>query len=132
MRKMYQGILRALTVLALCIPALIFTAGTAAATDTSPEILSNWETSNPGYSIDRDCAYSIPDPTRSGQDLWLFCDSIPHEGSTFNEAIPGTDTAAEGPYTPGSAPQSLSELPIPPATEHRPKSNAPEPFMPLP
>jgi hypothetical protein len=107
-------------------------AGTAAATDTNPQILSNWETGNPGYSINRDCGYSIPDPTRSGQDLWLFCDSIPYEGSTFNEAILGTDTAAEGPYTAGQAPQSLSELPTPPSAPTLPNSNAPAPFMPLP
>jgi hypothetical protein len=132
MRKRYQGGLRTLFAAALCIPVLLVTTGTAAAQDTNPEILSHWETSNPGYSINRDCGYSIPDPTRSGQDLWLFCDSIPYEGSTFNEAILGTDTAAEGPYTSGQAPQSLSELPTPPHAATLPNSNAPAPFMPLP
>jgi hypothetical protein len=132
MRRSYQGCLRALAAVAMCIPALLFMAGTAGAVDTNPQILSNWETSNPGDSIVRDCGYGIPDPTRSGQDIWLFCDSIPYEGSSFSEAILGTGTAAEGPYTAGSAPQSLSELPTPPSSATLPNSNGPAPFMPLP
>jgi hypothetical protein len=109
MRNRYGGPKRLIIALsagiALCLPTLVVTSGTAAAQDTDPEILSNWETSNSGYSINRDCGYSVPVPNKTGQDLWLFCDSIPYEGSTFNEAILGTDTAAEGP-TPQAMPLS--------------------------
>lgn len=116
----------------LVTPMIFMSAGPAGAQDTNPEVLSNYENSNPGYSVDRDCGYSTPDPTRSGQDIWLFCDSIVYDGTTIEKAILGTDTAAEGPYTAGQAPSSLSELPTPPKAATLPNSNAPSPFLPLP
>ena len=117
---------------ALVVTPTVVMAGPASAQDTNPEVLSNYENNNSGYSVDRDCGYAVPDPTRSGQDIWLFCDSIIYDQTTIEEAILGTDTAAEGPYTAGQAPSSLSELPTPPRAATLPNSNAPSPFMPLP
>jgi hypothetical protein len=131
-RRLPKVVLALCTAPALTLTLVATTTATAAAQDTNPEILSNYENSNSGYSIDRDCGYSTPEPSKSGYDLWLFCDSIIYDQTTETQAILGTDTAAEGPYTAGEAPTSLSELPTPPAKPTIPNDNAPSPFMPLP
>lgn len=100
------------------------------------QVLSNFETQN-SANIVRDCGFSQPlpaDPTRS---LWLFCDSDIYGFDskrlwTRSRIIDGS-TAAEGPVTPGAAPDGLSELATP-GTGIRPIPNAdaPEQFLPTP
>jgi hypothetical protein len=100
------------------------------------QVLSNFETHD-SANIVRDCGFSQPlpaDPTRS---LWLFCDSDVYG---FNSARQWTrsriidgSTAAEGPVTPGKAPDGLSELAKPgTGTRAIPNDDAPEQFLPTP
>ena len=100
------------------------------------QVLSNFETQN-SASIVRDCGFSQPLPTDPTRSLWLFCDSDIYGFNskrqwTRSRIIDGS-TAAEGPVTPGTAPDGLSEL-AKPGTGIRPIPNddAPEQFLPTP
>src|ERR1700722_11633217 len=94
-------------------------------------LVSNYETAT-GNSLDRDCGWSRPLPGSTTQSFWLFCD-------TAIDSTPGTllcaecfiagSTAAEGPFSAGLVPDTLSELPTPPATLALPDSNEPEHFL---
>jgi hypothetical protein len=94
-------------------------------------LVSNYETAT-GNSLDRDCGWSRPLPGSTTQSFWLFCD-------TAIDSTPGTllcaecfvagSTAAEGPFSAGLVPDTLSELPTPPATPALPDSNEPEHFL---
>src|SRR3984957_2578633 len=88
-------------------------------------LVSDYETAT-GTSLDRDCGWSRPLPGSTTQSFWLFCD-------TAIDSTPGTllcgecfiagSTAAEGPFSAGLVPDTLSELPAPPATLALPDSN---------
>lgn len=100
------------------------------------QVLSNFETQN-SANIVRDCGFSQPLPTDPARSLWLFCDSDVYGFNskrqwTRSRIIDGS-TAAEGPVTPGAAPDGLSEL-AKPGTGIRPIPNddAPEQFLPTP
>jgi hypothetical protein len=100
------------------------------------QVLSNFETHN-SANIVRDCGFSQPLPTDPARSLWLFCDSDIYGFNskrqwTRSRIIDGS-TAAEGPVTPGTAPDGLSEL-AKPGTRIRPIPNddAPEQFLPTP
>lgn len=100
------------------------------------QVLSNFETQN-GANIVRDCGFSQPLPTDPTRSLWLFCDSDIYGFNSkrqwaWSRIIDGS-TAAEGPVTPGTAPDGLSEL-AKPGTGIRPIPNddAPEQFLPTP
>jgi len=109
------------------------TAAAAAAVGSQPPapLVSNYETAT-GNSLDRDCGWSRPLPGSTTQSFWLFCD-------TAIDSTPGTllcgvcfipgSTAAEGPFSAGLVPETLSELPTPPAAPTLPDSNAPAPFL---
>ena len=107
--------------------------------------------STTGNGIVRDCGYSAPLPGAPGTSLWLFCDTeiTSQNGRQVSGLILGRGTAAEGPYTQGQAPGTLTELPTPstatpstatpgtatpgtatPGTEQ--EQGAPEPFLPAP
>lgn len=92
---------------------------------------SNYETAS-GNSLDRDCGWSHPVPGNTAEDFWLFCDTaIDNPPGTLACPVcftPGS-TAAEGPFTAGLVPSSLSELPTPPATPTLPNSNQDAPFL---
>jgi hypothetical protein len=100
------------------------------------QVLSNFETRN-SANIVRDCGFSQPLPTDPSRSLWLFCDSDIYRFNskrqwTRSRIIDGS-TAAEGPATPGTTPDGLSEL-AKPGTGIRPIPNddAPEQFLPTP
>ncbi|MEU4425499.1 hypothetical protein AB0F81_33165 [Actinoplanes sp. NPDC024001] len=61
------------------------------------------------------------------ESLWLFGDTAQRGGIEF---LPGT-TAAVGPYTRGSVPTAMREVPTPPAP-HRAGLPGPAPFLPTP
>ena len=76
-------------------------------------LVSNYETAT-GNSLDRDCGWSRPLPGSTTQSFWLFCD-------TAIDSTPGTllcaecfiagSTAAEGPFSAGLVPDTLSGAP---------------------
>jgi hypothetical protein len=92
----------------------------------------------------RDCGYSVPLPDTPQRSLWLFCDTYvtSRHGTEIGSPILGADTAAEGPYTPGQAPDTLTEVPAPgqnaapgapaDARKQATASTAPQAFLPLP
>jgi hypothetical protein len=108
-------------------------ASRAAAAGSQPPapLVSSYETAT-GNSLDRDCGWSRPLPGSTTQSFWLFCD-------TAIDSTPGTllcgecfiagSTAAEGPYSAGLVPDTLSELPTPPAAPALPDGNAPAQFL---
>lgn len=107
------------------------------------EPLSNYEVAT-GHTLTRDCGYTAPvlSPYRGNtgtppagviQDLWLFCDTINYDSAgNIDDAVLGTDTAAEAPLVPGEVPQDLSEVPTPPSAPAFPDGNGPAPFLPVP
>jgi hypothetical protein len=103
------------------------------------EPLSNYEVAT-GHTLTRDCGYTAPvrNPYRGApggaiRDLWLFCDTINYDSAgNIDEAVLGTDTAAEAPLVPGEVPQDLSEVPTPPSAPAFPDQNGPAPFLPVP
>jgi hypothetical protein len=108
-------------------------AGQVSKADSQPPapLVSNYETAS-GNTLDRDCGWSRPLPGSTTQDFWLFCDTAienpPGTLACTTCFIPGS-TAAEGPFTAGLVPGSLSELPTPPATPTLPNSNGPSHFL---
>lgn len=94
-------------------------------------LVSRYETAT-GNSLDRDCGWSRPLPGSKTQSFWLFCDTaIDSQPGTLlcKECfIPGS-TAAEGPFSAGLVPDTLSELPMPPARPRLPDRNKPAQFM---
>jgi hypothetical protein len=100
------------------------------------QVLSNFETHN-SANIVRDCGFSQPLPADPARSLWLFCDSdiygFNSKRQWIRSRIIDGSTAAEGPVTPGAAPDGLSEL-AKPGTGIRPITNddAPEQFLPTP
>lgn len=105
-------------------------AGAVGIEPTAP-LVSNYETAT-GNSLDRDCGWSRPLPGSTTQSFWLFCDtaidSTPGTILCSECFIPGS-TAAEGPYSAGLVPDTLSELPTPSATPVLPNSNQPAVFL---
>jgi hypothetical protein len=100
------------------------------------QVLSNFETHN-SANIVRDCGFSQPLPTDATRSLWLFCDSDIYGFNsarrwTRSRIIDGS-TAAEGPVTPGKAPDGLSEVATPGSGVRAiPNDDAPEQFLPTP
>lgn len=117
-------------VAALC-AAVVAAAPSAARADAPPpsKVLSNFETSAPGNTVNRDCGFSEKIPGVQ-QSLWLFCDS---EWSGASSGFWLGATAARGPYTPGRVPTGITELPTPPAAIGTlPSSRPPAGFLPKP
>ena len=100
------------------------------------QVLSNFE-NHYNANIVRDCGFSQPLPADRARSLWLFCDSdlygFNSKGQWTRSRIIDGSTAAEGPVTPGAAPDGLSEL-AKPGTGIRsiPNDDAPEQFLPTP
>jgi hypothetical protein len=94
-------------------------------------LVSRYETAT-GNSLDRDCGWSRPLPGSKTQSFWLFCDTaIDSKPGTLlcGECFIAGSTAAEGPFSAGLVPDTLSELPMPPARPKLPDSNKPAHFM---
>lgn len=95
-------------------------------------ITSNYERAT-GGTLSRDCGFSSPVPGTQDESIWLFCDTAGYSSTgALTSLILGRNTAAIGPYTPGEVPNSLSEIPTPPAPLTIPNNNGPQPFMPVP
>jgi hypothetical protein len=120
----------AFAVLLTCLAALA--APSIAFADKAPpeRELSQFETYW-GASLDRDCGFS--QTIGGGKALWLFCDT--QVFNAFGEAgefIAGA-TAAEGSYTSGEVPTTLTEVPKPPASiSGYPFNAGPQQFLPPP
>ncbi len=111
---------------ALTVPA-------AALADAPPpaRVVSRYETAS-GNTVSRDCGFSAPLPSASGQALWTFCDTAINNPAGTVIGFIGGSTAASGSYTAGQVPSTLSELPTPPAAPALPSTRAPAPFLPTP
>lgn len=105
----------------------------AALADAPPpaNVVSRYETAS-GNIVSRDCGFSVPLPSASGQALWTFCDTAIKNPADTVIGFIGGSTAAVGPYTVGQVPSTLSELPTPPAAPTVPSTRAPAPFLPTP
>src|SRR4029077_8755946 len=116
-------IVRALTVLAAALAVLC----TACGSGRPPPrlVMSRYEIAT-GHRIVRDCGFSVPLPGQARRSLWLFCDTAVTArggsgapgapaggGGELGYPIRGAGTAAEGPYTAGHGPGTLSELATP-------------------
>jgi len=131
-------IVRTLTVLAAALAVLC----TACGSGRPPPrlVMSRYEIAT-GHRIVRDCGFSVPLPGQARRSLWLFCDTAvtARGGRELGYPILGAGTAAEGPYTAGHGPGTLSELATPgtdpaggPTRGLLPARAAPQPFLPVP
>jgi hypothetical protein len=110
--------------------AIVSTAGVAWA-DTAPPAKeqSQFET-HWGASLARDCGFSRQLP--SGVALWVFCDTAIYDWTGKQTGFITGSTAAEGPFTAGQVPTTLTEVPTPPAALNPPGPAGPAHFLPNP
>jgi hypothetical protein len=118
---------------ALCcgVTAVVVVTACGSAPQFPQSLLSRYESAT-GNAIIRDCGYSVPLPGEPGISLWLFCDTevTSQDGHQLRSLILGRGTTAEGPYSQGQAPGTLTELPTP--GTKRKQGAPPEPFLPAP
>lgn len=117
---------------ALMSGALAFSSPVHADSGPVARVLSNFE-SYWGASMPRDCGFSRALPGRPGWSLWLFCDTPVNDWTGKLTSFITGSTAAQGPFTAGRVPGTLSELPTPPAPlPTMPNQNGPAQFLPTP
>jgi hypothetical protein len=110
--------------------AIIGTIGVAWADSAPPaKELSQFET-HWGASLARDCGFSRQLP--SGQALWVFCDTAIYDWTGKQTGFITGSTAAEGPFTAGQVPTTLTEVPTPPAALNQSGPAGPAHFLPNP
>jgi hypothetical protein len=99
--------------------------------DSAPpaEEQSQFET-HYGASLGRDCGFSRLLP--SGQSLWVFCDTPIYDWTGKLTGFIAGSTAAEGPFTAGQVPTTLTEVPTPPAALNPSGAYGPARFLPNP
>jgi hypothetical protein len=109
---------------------LASTAGVAWADSAPPaRELSQFET-HWGASLGRDCGFSRQ--LASGQSLWVFCDTAIYDWTGKLTGFIAGSSAAEGQFTPGQVPTTLTEVPTPPAALNPPGAYGPARFLPNP
>ncbi|WIN00630.1 hypothetical protein ACTOB_004345 [Actinoplanes oblitus] len=124
--------IRGATVAVLVAGAALTVPGAALADVPPPaRVVSRYETAS-GNTLGRDCGFSAPLPSASGQALWTFCDTAVVNPAGTVIGFIGGSTAAVGSYTAGQVPSTLSELPTPPAAPAVPSNRGPAPFLPTP
>jgi hypothetical protein len=120
-------------VTAVIVGGAVLTVPGVALADAPPpaRVVSRYETAS-GNTVGRDCGFSAPIPSASGQALWTFCDTAIVDPAGTVIGFIGGSTAARGSYTAGQVPSALSELPTPPSAPSVPSTRAPAPFLPTP
>jgi hypothetical protein len=124
---------RRLSAVLILATAITLPGAATAFADAAPpaRVVSRYETAS-GNTLSRDCGFSAPVPTASGQALWAFCDTAVENPAGTVIGFIGGSTAAVGPYTAGQVPSGLSELPSPPAAASTPSTRGPALFLPTP
>src|SRR6266481_4673025 len=103
-------------VMVLSVLSVLMVGGTAGAAraDSAPPAReqSQFET-HFGASLGRDCGFSRQLP--SGSSIWVFCDTAIRDWTGKLTGFIAGSTAAEGPFTAGQVPTTLTEVPTPPS-----------------
>lgn len=117
----------------VAVALLVVVPGTAWADSPPPaRVTSHYELSS-GNKLGRDCGFSVVSPLSAGEAFWFFCDTAIFDPAENLIGFIGGTTAARGPFTAGSVPGGLTEIPSPPnPLGAAPSNRGPALFLPVP